>query len=94
MEEIVCIVLLFLFLFVALICMWHEEYIAAVSSFIIALIMFVILCATVHNKKLESVEENNVLSGVIYDVTDFQIDTNVVVTETDTIKTYTITYYN
>ena len=93
-EEIICLVLLFVFMVAALVCLWNEEYIASLSSFLLGIIMFVILCFTVQNNKQDNTDNNNVLSGVIYDVTDFQVDTNIVVTEADTIKTYTITYYN
>ena len=91
-EIIVCIVLIFVFLIIAFICFLSGEHIAALSSTIITLIMFIILCHAVKAYESEKITEDTI-SGVIYDITDFQIDTNLVVTDTDTTKTYTITYY-
>ena len=98
---VLCIVLIFIFVVFALTCLYKDEPMAAVWGFIISIVITIILIGNVKEyynedededeiENMEEMEEPNVL----YDVTDFQVDTNVVVNGADTTKTYVITYLN
>lgn len=100
---VLCIVLIFIFAVFAMICLYKNEPMAAAWGFIISIIITIILIGSVKEyynedededeieiENIEEMEEPNVL----YDVTDFRVDTNVVVNGADTTKTYVITYLN
>ena len=96
MEIIFCIVLIAIFLIFAFICVIKDEPIAAFFSSILAIIVLVILCIDVksydNNEEIDDYYED--VPGVIYDVSEFQIDTNIVINDEDTTKTYNIIYSN
>lgn len=85
-------VVLILLLIFSIVCLIVDEPMASAWGFMFSIILGSVLIYTINNNKDKS-EDDNVLSGVIYDVVDYQIDTNVVINDTDTLKTYTITYF-
>jgi len=96
MEIIACIVLIVIFLIFAFICVIKDEPIAAAFSAILAIIFLIVLCIDVksydNNEEIDDYYED--VPGVIYDVSEFQIDTNIVINDEDTTKTYNIIYSN
>ena len=98
---VLCIVLIFIFAVFAMICLYKNEPMAAAWGFIISIIITIILIGSVKEYYNENEDEDEIESmeemeepNVLYDVTDFQVDTNVVVNGADTTKTYVITYLN
>ena len=86
--NVICIILLVMFLLFGLGCLFSEEYIAATASFIFAILIGIIIFFIIKEEK-----ENINTSTIIENVIDYQIDTNIIINETDTLKTYTITYF-
>ena len=89
---IICIVLIFLLLIAAFICLLKDEPIAALSAFIVAIICVVILCYDVNTYENEQYIDEDTVPEIVYDVSEPQVDTNIVITDTDTIEVYTIKY--
>ena len=84
----------------AFICVIKDEPIAATWSGILAIIMLVILCYMVSGDEYSDFDDgiygtstDEITPTVVYDVIDFSVDTNIVVNDMDTIKTYTLTYF-
>lgn len=88
----ICVIFLILLLVFGFICLWKDEPMASAWSFIFAVIIGVGLIFLIKEDD-ETQDDDNVISAIVYDVVDYQIDTNVVINETDTLKTYTITYF-
>ena len=91
--NIVCIVLLIVFLLFGLGCLFSEEYIAATVGFSMAALMCVIIFLIIKEEKT-TITEDEPTPVVITNVINYQIDTNVVINDSDTLKTYTITYWS
>ena len=89
---IICLVFFVLLLAFGFICFWNDEPMAAAWSFIFATIIGAGLIYLIREEKKDN-EEDNVISATVWDVVDYQVDTNVVIDGTDTLKTYTITYF-
>jgi len=93
-EIIIIIALMVVFAIAGFICLVKDEPLASVFCGVYVLLLGLILCLDMIKQKEEKEEEENTISAVVYDVKDFQIDTNTVVNGTDTTTTYTITYWN
>lgn len=100
MEVILCIILLGLFLIFAFVCLLLKEYMASAWGGVFSIIMMGLLIWALNSneeKTKETQEENieveTIYPAVIYDVTEFQIDTVMNVNGIDTTKTYVITYW-
>ena len=90
---IICILLIAVLGTVTFVCIAKDEPIAAVTFFCFTAILGILLFFDIKEYRKSNEDDDNVISAVVYDVSKFQIDTNVVITETDTTKTYTITYW-
>ena len=78
----------------AFICMWLDKHITScVLILISSLISIIILIYTYTGNDNKEADNSDVVPCIVYDVTDYQIDTNIFIKNTDTLKTYTITYY-
>ena len=86
------VIFLILLLVFGFICLWNDEPMASAWSFIFAVIIGTGLIFLIKEDD-ETPDDDNTISAIVYDVVDYQIDTNVVINETDTLKTYTITYF-
>ena len=93
-----------MFLIFAFVCLLLKEYIASAWGGIFAVLMMVWLIWALNNdvgqtkeeettQEEEAVTSEEIYPAVIYDVTEFQIDTVMNVNGIDTSKTYVITYW-
>lgn len=84
----------------AFICVIKDEPIAAIWAGLFAIILLIVLYFMVNDNYYSDFDDgiygtstDGITPTVVYDVINFSVDTNIVVNDMDTIKTYTLTYF-
>lgn len=71
-----------------------KDMVAAFFGILFVIIGLILFIGFINSESIQKEKDNdNVISAVVYDVSGYQVDTNIVITDTDTTKTYTITYW-
>lgn len=99
MDIVICVIALIIFLICAAVCVISYEPVAGLVFALFGIFTLVILVDLANQPEKNEdgaiiVDTENLHSATVYDIVDFQIDTNVVISGTDTTKTYTLTYWN
>lgn len=92
---VIGIIFLLICIAASIICNMKDKDMAAVFFWILSVIIGLILFINLINSEILQKEKDNdnVVSAVVYDVSGYQVDTNIIITDTDTTKTYSITYW-